>query len=107
MFCNHMRLPRATVPLLCVAASVLLAGCDQSINSSGLGETTLTGMYCDAKGDQEQSCQAGDVIVTVQGRERLVCDWGWQIIHEPGSDDVLCVHRGQLRDSRPAASNAH
>lgn len=90
-------------PLVCVAIALLLGGCDQSINSSGPAGTELTGMYCDAKADKEQSCKAGDVIRTAEGREQLLCDWSWQIIHEPGSDAVLCVSRGSLRDSRPAS----
>ena len=64
--------------LVCLAAGLLLSACDQSINYTGLGETKLTGKYCDAKEPQEQSCKPGDVIVTVEGRERLQCDWGWQ-----------------------------
>lgn len=86
--------------LVCLAAGLLLSACDQSINYTGLGETKLTGKYCDAKEPQEQSCKPGDVIVTVEGRERLQCDWGWQIVHEPGSNEVLCVHRGPPREAR-------
>lgn len=86
-----------------LATALLLGGCDQSINYSGVTETTLTGLYCDAKGDQEQTCKAGDLITTAEGREHLVCDWNWQIVHEPESDDVLCIYRGSLRDSRPAS----
>jgi hypothetical protein len=88
---------RAAVYLL---AGFLLAGCDQSINESGLSEPKLTGMYCEAKDAQQQSCKAGDIVVTVAGREQLLCDWAWQIVHKPGSDEVLCVHRGALRESR-------
>ena len=58
-------------------------------------------MSCDAREAQEQSCQAGDIVVTVEGREQLICDWGWQIVHEPQSDEVLCVYRGEVRESRP------
>jgi hypothetical protein len=85
---------------LCVAVGFLLGGCDQSVNYSGLAETKLTGMYCEAKNDQEQNCKPGDVVVTVEGREHLLCDWGWQIVHQPGSNEVLCVHRGPLRKGR-------
>ena len=84
----------------CLLASFLLAGCDQSINESGLSEPKLTGMYCEAKDAQQQNCKAGDIVVTVEGREQLLCDWAWQIVHKPGSDEVLCVHRGELRESR-------
>lgn len=87
-------------PIL-VAAIVLLAGCDQSINDLHASETKLTGMYCEAKDAPEQSCKAGDIVTTAEGRERVLCDWGWQIVHEPGSGEVLCVYRGQLRESRP------
>ena len=85
-----------------LAACLLLVGCDQSNNYSGMKETSLTGMYCDAKADQEKSCTAGDVIRTAEGREQLLCDWSWQVVHEPGGDAVLCVYRGSLRESRPA-----
>ena len=78
----------------------LVSGCDQSINYSTLDESKLTGKRCSAKTDEERACKAGDVAVTVEGREQLVCDWGWQIIHEPGSNEVLCVYRGAPRDSR-------
>jgi hypothetical protein len=77
-----------------------LGGCDQSLNYSTLDESKLTGKHCSAKTDQEQSCKAGDIVVTVEGREQLLCDWGWQIVHEPGSNEVLCVYRGSLRESR-------
>ena len=85
-------------------ACFILAGCDQSINEMrGAGaETPLSGNSCDAKGAPEQNCKAGDIVATSVGRERLLCDWGWQIVHEAGSDEVLCVYRGQLRESRPA-----
>jgi hypothetical protein len=85
------------------AACLLLGGCDQSNNYSGMKETELTGKYCDAKADQEKSCTAGDVIRTAEGREQLLCDWSWQVVHEPGGDAVLCVYRGSLRESRPSA----
>ena len=85
----------------CLVASFLLAGCDQSINESSLSEPKLTGMYWEAKDAQAQNCKAGDIVVTVAGREHLLCDWSWQIVHEAGSDEVLCVHRGELRESRP------
>ena len=85
-----------------LAACLLLGGCDQSNNYSGMKETSLTGMYCDAKADQEKSCTAGDVIRTAEGREQLLCDWSWQVVHEPGGDAVLCVYRGSLRESRPS-----
>jgi hypothetical protein len=85
--------------LILLAAGLLLAGCDQSINYSGAAETQLTGMHCDAKQDLAQ-CQAGDLIVIVEGRERELCDWGWQIVHESESDDVLCVYRGLARVGR-------
>lgn len=98
MFVNRM-CARPGVPA-CLAIAFLLAGCDQSINSSGPAETTLTGMYCDAKANQEQSCKPGDVVRTAEGREHLLCDWSWQIVHEPGSDAVLCVYRGSARESR-------
>jgi hypothetical protein len=91
---------RAATLLLCGAASFLLAACDQSINNSGLSEPKLTGMYCDAKADQEKNCQIGDVIVTVAGRERLLCDWAWQVVREPGSNEVLCILRGAPREVR-------
>lgn len=100
MLSNHMR---ARAPLICVGITLLLAGCDQSVNYSALDESRLTGLYCDAKGDQQPTCKPGDVILTVQGREHLLCDWGWQIIRQPGSDEVLCVYRGQLRSSRTPA----
>ena len=80
--------------------AVLLGGCDQSVNYTGLVETHLTGKYCSAKSEPERSCKAGDIVVTVEGQERQLCDWGWQIVHEPGSNEVLCVYRGSLRDSR-------
>jgi hypothetical protein len=86
--------------LILLAAGLLLAGCDQSVTSSGAGETQLTGMHCDEKPEEEQRCRAGDVIVTAEGREQLVCDWGWQIVHEPDSDEILCVYRGQPREGR-------
>ncbi|HKQ12415.1 MAG TPA: hypothetical protein VJT80_03215 [Steroidobacteraceae bacterium] len=85
------------------AACLLLGACDQSNNYSGMKETELTGKYCDAKADQEKSCTAGDVIRTAEGREQLLCDWSWQVVHEPGGDAVLCVYRGSLRESRPSA----
>ena len=85
-----------------LATCLLLGGCDQSNNYSGLKETELTGMYCDAKADQEKSCTAGDLIRTVEGREELLCDWSWQVVHEPEDDSVLCVYRGSLRESRPS-----
>ena len=91
------------IPLGCLAITLLLVGCDQSINESGITERELSGLYCDAKGEQEQNCKAGDVIITAEGREHLLCDWSWQIIHEPESDDVLCVYRGSVRDGRPAS----
>jgi hypothetical protein len=91
---------RATTALVCMAATAFLAGCDQSVNYSALDESKLTGMYCDAKGDQQPSCKQGDVVLTVAGREHLLCDWGWQIIRQPESDEVLCVYRGQLRNNR-------
>lgn len=78
----------------------LLGGCDQSVNYSALDESKLTGKRCSAKTDQDQGCKAGDVVVTVEGREQLLCDWGWQIVHEPGSNEVLCVYRGSLRETR-------
>ncbi|HJY36714.1 MAG TPA: hypothetical protein VJ299_04570 [Steroidobacteraceae bacterium] len=78
----------------------LLGGCDQSVNYTDLVETRLTGKYCSAKSEPESSCKAGDIVVTVEGRERQLCDWGWQIVHEPGSNEVLCVYRGSLRESR-------
>lgn len=84
----------------CLAAGLLLAGCDQSVNISDVTETRLSGKYCDAKGKQEQTCKPGDVLLTVSGREHLMCDWGWQVIHQPGSDGVLCVYRGALREAR-------
>jgi len=90
------------IPLFCLATTLLLGGCDQSINDSSVKETTLTGLYCDAKGDQEQNCKAGDVIAA-EGREHLLCDWSWQIVHEAESEDVLCIYRGSPRDTRPAA----
>lgn len=93
--------------LVLLVVSFLLGGCDQSVNNPSMAETELTGMYCDAKGDQEGNCQAGDVVVTVKGRERTLCDWGRQIVHEPGSDDILCVHRGPLRIVRPPAPSAN
>jgi hypothetical protein len=90
-----------------LVAGLLLGGCDQSINESGLSsETKLTGMYCEAKDAQEQNCKAGDIVVTVKGREHLLCDWAWQIVREPGSDQVSCVHRGELRGSRSQAVEA-
>jgi len=85
--------------MICLAAGLLLAGCDQSVNYSGAAETPLSGMHCVAKQDQEQ-CHAGDVIVTVEGREQALCDWGWQIVHEPESDEVICVYRGMARVGR-------
>jgi hypothetical protein len=78
----------------------LLGGCDQSVNYSTLDESKLTGKHCSAKTEQERSCKAGDVVVTVAGREQLLCDWGWQIVHEPASNEVLCVYRGSPRESR-------
>jgi hypothetical protein len=86
--------------LVCLFACFLLAGCDQSINELRGSETPLSGLYCDAKGAPEQNCKAGDIIATVKGRERLLCDWGWQIVHEPGSDEIVCVYHGQLRENR-------
>ena len=94
---------RATAQLTCLAAILLLAGCDQSVNYSALDESKLTGMYCDAKSDQQPACKPGDVVLTVAAREHLLCDWGWQIVRQPDSDEVLCVYRGQLRDSRTPA----
>jgi hypothetical protein len=91
---------RATAPLICGMATLLLAGCDQSVNYSALDESKLTGMYCDAKSDQQPACKPGDVALTVAAREHLVCDWGWQIVRQPDSDEVLCIYRGQLRNSR-------
>ncbi|HEY7639526.1 MAG TPA: hypothetical protein VH814_07350 [Steroidobacteraceae bacterium] len=95
---------RSHVPAALFAALFLLVGCDQSVQSvdySRVAETKLTGMYCDAKGDREQSCKAGDLVATTEGREHLVCDWGWQIVHKQGSDEILCVHRGPPREARP------
>jgi hypothetical protein len=83
-----------------VVVILTLAGCDQSINEMRASGTELTGKYCEAKDAPEQSCQAGDIVTTVEGRERLLCDWSWQIVHEPGSNEVLCVYNGQLRESR-------
>ena len=91
--------------LVCVATGFLLGGCDQSINTSMRAETELTGMYCDAKGDQEPNCKVGDVIATVTGRERLLCDWGWQIVRQSGSDEVLCIRRGASREVRPPSAS--
>ena len=91
---------RATTPLICGVAALLLAGCDQSVNYSTLDESKLTGAYCDAKSDQQPTCKPGDIVLTVAAREHLICDWGWQIVRQPDSDEVLCVYRGQLRDSR-------
>jgi hypothetical protein len=85
---------------LTVLGIILLGGCDQSVNYTGLAETQLTGKYCSEKNEPERSCKAGDVVVTVEGREPQLCDWGWQIVHEPGSNEVLCVYRGSLRESR-------
>ncbi len=93
--------PRRAPALLICSGAFLLSGCDQSINNSGLSEPKLTGMFCDAKGDQEKNCQVGDVIVTVAGRERLLCDWAWQVVREPGSNEVLCILRGAPREVRP------
>src|SRR4051794_25492929 len=98
MFSNKKRVKAA---LYCLATGAALSGCDQSINNSGLSEPKLTGMYCDAKGDQEKNCQVGDVILTVAGRERLLCDWAWQVARQPGSDEVLCILRGAPREVRP------
>jgi hypothetical protein len=84
-----------------LAACLLLGGCDQLNNYSGPKETDLTGTYCDAKANQEKSCTAGDLVRVAEGREQLLCDWSWQVVHEPGGDAVLCVHRGTSRDSRP------
>lgn len=81
-------------------AVLALAGCDQSINEMRASGTELTGKYCEAKDAPEQSCQAGDIVTTVAGRERVVCDWSWQIVHEPASNEILCVYIGQLRESR-------
>ena len=93
--------PRVQLNLkACLLASLLLAGCDQSINESGLSEPKLTGMYCEAKDAQATNCKAGDIVVTVAGREHLLCDWSWEIVCEAGSDEVRCVHRGELRESR-------
>jgi hypothetical protein len=89
-----------------LVAIFLLSGCDQSINNAGLAETRLTGAYCYAKTDQQQNCKAGDVVVTVEGREHLLCDWGWQIVHQPGSDEVLCVYRGSLRHGQPSTEES-
>ena len=98
------KLPRAFAKaLVCLPAGLLLAACDQYLNYSRFAETQLSGLHCDAKENQEQSCQAGDVIVTDEGRERAVCDWGWQIIHEPASGEILCVYRGSQRAARPPA----
>jgi hypothetical protein len=94
---------RATAQLAFLTATLLLAGCDQSVNYSTLDESKLTGMYCDAKGDQQPTCKPGDVVLTVAAREHLLCDWGWQIVRQPDSDEVLCVYRGQLRNSRTPA----
>ena len=85
---------------LAFGTSLLLAGCDQSINELRPSEAKLTGMYCDAKGGREQSCKAGDVIVGAEGREHLLCDWDWQIVHQAGTDEVLCVYRGKPRETR-------
>jgi hypothetical protein len=86
-----------------LATCLLLGGCDQSNNYSGLKETELTGMFCDGKANQEKSCTAGDLVRVAEGREQLLCDWSWQVVHEPGNDAVLCVYRGSLRESRPSA----
>jgi hypothetical protein len=85
-----------------LATCLLLGGCDQSNNYSGMTETELTGMFCDGKADQEHGCKAGDVVRIAAAREQLVCDWSYQIVHEPGSDAVLCVSRGSPRNSRPS-----
>lgn len=95
---------RPTASIACLVSSFLLAGCDQSINETALSETKLTGMFCDSKGAQEGNCKAGDIVVTVEGREQLLCDWSWQIVHQPASDEILCVRRGQLRETRPPAA---
>jgi hypothetical protein len=92
---------RTTALLVVFATGFLLAGCDQSINNTMRPESELTGMYCDAKADQEPNCKVGDLIVTGAGRERLLCDWSWQIVHAPGSDEILCVLRGAPREVRP------
>jgi hypothetical protein len=63
-------------------------------------------MYCDAKADLEQHCKAGDLVLTVKGREHVLCDWGWQIVYQPGSDAVLCVDRGPLRHDRVSAETS-
>jgi hypothetical protein len=86
-----------------LATCLLLGGCDQSNNYSGLKETELTGMFCDGRANQEKSCTAGDLVRVAEGREQLRCDWSWQVVHEPGNDAVLCVYRGSLRESRPSA----
>jgi len=78
----------------------LLGGCDQSLNDSSPDESRLSGKHCSAKTDQERGCKAGVVVVTVAGREQLLCDWGWQIVHAPGSNEVLCVYRGSPREGR-------
>jgi hypothetical protein len=85
-----------------LATCLVLGGCDQSNNYSGIKETSLTGMYCDAKAEQEKSCTAGDLIRVAEGREQLFCDWSWQVVHETGNAAVLCVYRGSARESRPA-----
>jgi hypothetical protein len=97
MLSNNKR----AVSLVCLAASFLLSGCDQSINTTVKRETELTGMYCDAKGDQESNCKVGDVIATVAGRAGVLCDWGWEIVRQSGGDEVLCILRGAPREVRP------
>lgn len=46
----HCSLPAA------LATFLVLGGCDQSNNYSGVKETELTGMYCDAKANQLADC---------------------------------------------------
>ena len=87
----------------CVATCLLLGGCDQSINDSGAKGPPLTGLYCDLKANQEQTCKAGDVVRVAEGREHLLCDWSWQVVHEPGNEAVLCIYRGLPRDTRSAS----
>jgi hypothetical protein len=89
--------------VVCLVPAFLVAGCDQSVNIAGLAEKKLTGTYCDARVNHEQSCKAGDIVLTVKGREHLLCDWSWQIVYQPGSDEVRCVHRGELRRERQDA----
>ena len=86
-----------------LAMGLLLGGCDQSINYPGANELTLTGLYCDAQTDQAPSCKAGDLVKVAEGREHLLCDWNWQVVHEPAGNAVLCIYRGSTRDTRSAA----